>query len=93
MRLAFFILTTCLALCLLPLIVALLAGSLSGPFGCEYIAAAFRNCMVFGADVSDAMTTAVTLHWLGLITLPFAALIALALLLLGVVHFIRRLRR
>jgi hypothetical protein len=93
MRVAFLVLLFLLVLCLLPLIVALVAGSLSGPLGCEYIAAAFRNCALFGADVSDAMTMAVSLHWLGLITLPCAAVIAAALLLLGFINLIRRLRR
>lgn len=93
MRVALIVLGILLVLCLLPLIVALGAGALSGPLGCDYVAAAFRNCTLMGADVSDAMTTAVTLHWLGLITLPLAALIAAALLLLAAVQLIRRLRR
>lgn len=93
MRVPVVVLLALLALCLLPLIVALAAGSLSGPLGCDYIAAAFRNCTLFGADVSDAMTTAVSLHWLGLITLPCAVAIAVALLLLGLIHLIRRARR
>jgi hypothetical protein len=93
MRVAFVALSVLLFICLLPLIVALAAGSLSGPLGCDHIAAAFHNCTLLGADVSDAMTTAVSLHWLGLITLPCAALIAVALLILGTVHIIRSLRR
>ena len=93
MRVVVLVLITLLVICLLPLIVALAAGSLSGPLGCDYIAAAFRNCTLFGADVSDAMTMAVSLHWLGLITLPCAVVIALALLLLGLINLIRRLRR
>ena len=92
MRLTFRVLITLLVICLLPLIVALVAGFLSGPLGCDDIAAALRNCTLFGADVSDAITTAVSLRWLGLITLPCAALSAVALLLLGAVHIIRRLR-
>jgi hypothetical protein len=93
MRVAFIVLSTLLLLCLLPLIVALGAGFLSGPLGCDYIAAEFRNCTLLGADVSDVLTSAVALHWLGLLTLPCAVVIAGLLALLGGVHLIRRLRR
>ncbi|NBE06271.1 hypothetical protein [Paragemmobacter ruber] len=93
MRLAFIVLAVLLLLCLLPLIVALGAGLLAGPLGCDTIAAAFRNCTLLGADVSDALTTAVALHWLGLLTLPCAALIVALMALLGAVQLLRRLRR
>ncbi len=93
MRVALIVLSALLLLCLLPLILALGAGALSGPLGCDRIAAAFRNCSLFGTDVSDALTTAVTLHWLGLVTLPVALVLAVLLALLGGVQLIRRLRR
>lgn len=93
MRVAFIILSVLLFLCLLPVLVAFAAGVLSGLLGCDHIAAAFRNCSLFGTDVSDALTTAITLHWLGLVTLPFAALAAFAIMLLALAHLIRYLRR
>jgi hypothetical protein len=93
MRAAYVVLSALLFLCLLPVLVALAAFALAGPMGCTSDGPGFATCTLFGTDWSDAMTTATTLHWLGLVTLPFAALFALALLLLALVHLIRTLRR
>ncbi|WP_434613284.1 hypothetical protein [Tabrizicola sp. M-4] len=93
MRILYLFLALLLALCLLPLLLALAAGALSGPLGCDRIAASFRNCSLLGTDVSDLLTTTVSLHWLGLITLPVAALLAALLLLLAAIHLLRRLVR
>ena len=93
MRITIIVLSVLLFLCLLPVALALAAALLAGPMGCSSDGGALANCMVLGSDWSDAMTTATTLHWFGLITLPLAALFALALLLLGIIHLIRRLRR
>ena len=93
MRIAYILLASLLFLCLLPVLLALAAGAMSGPLGCDYLAAAFRNCTLLGSDVSDILTTTVNLHWLGLITLPVAALLALALVLLALIHLLRRLLR
>lgn len=93
MRAAYIVLSALLFLCLLPVLVALAALALAGPMGCTSDYPSFENCIRFGIDWSDTLTTATTLHWLGLVTLPFAALFALALLLLALVHLIRTLRR
>ena len=93
MRVAYASLGVLLLLCLAPLLVALAASFLAGPLGCDYIGAEFRNCLLFGVDLSDSLTTAVTLHWLGLVTLPIAALVVVVLLLLGLIDLLRRLRR
>lgn len=93
MRTASIVLAGLLFLCLLPVLVAFAALALVGPMGCTSDGAALANCTLFGTDWSEAMTTATMLHWLGLITLPLAALFALALLLLALVHLIRTRRR
>jgi hypothetical protein len=93
MRAACIVLSVLVFLCLLPVLVGLAAVALAGPMGCTSNGPGFTGCTLFGTDWSDALTTAVALHWLGLVTLPFAALFALALLLLAFVHLIRYLRR
>ncbi|MEZ5754544.1 MAG: hypothetical protein R3D90_10090 [Paracoccaceae bacterium] len=93
MRTACIVLGSLLFLCLLPVLAAFAALALTGPMGCETDGSAFTNCTLFGSDWSDALTAATMLHWLGIVTLPFAALFALALLLLALVHLIRTLRR
>jgi hypothetical protein len=93
MRVAYLVLGSLLFLCLLPVLVALAALALARGMGCMTDGGGFTPCMVFGTGLSDTLTTAMTLHWLGLVTLPFAALCAVALLLLAFVHLIRYLRR
>jgi len=93
MRAAYLVLSSLLFLCLLPVLVAFAALALTGPLGCTSDGPALANCTAFGTDWSGAMNTATMLHWLGIVTLPFAALFALALLLLSLVHLIRILRR
>ena len=93
MRTAFIVLVALLLLCLLPVLVALGALAVSGPLGCIPDGPGFTDCTLFGTDVTDAVNTATLLHWFGLATLPFAALVVLALLLLGLVQLIRILRR
>ncbi|NGQ89909.1 hypothetical protein G5V65_03295 [Rhodobacter sp. HX-7-19] len=93
MRTAYIVLGSLLFLCLLPVLVALAALALTGPMGCTSDGPALSNCTLFGTDWSGAMTMATMLHWLGIVTLPFAALFALTLLLLALVHLIRTLRR
>jgi len=93
MRIAYLVLGSLLFLCLLPVLVALAALGLAGPLGCAADGAGFTGCTLFGTDISDAMATAATLHWFGLITLPLAALVVAVLLLLGAIHLIRSRRR
>lgn len=93
MRAAYLVLGSLLFLCLLPVLVALAAAMLATPLGCETNGPALSGCTLFGTDISDTLTAATMLHWLGIATLPFAALFALALLLLAFVHLIRYLRR
>lgn len=93
MRTAYVVLSVLLLLCLLPVLAALAAFALAGPMGCTADGPAFTGCTFLGTDWSDALTTAAMLHWLGLVTLPLAALLALALLLLAAVHLIKALRR
>ena len=93
MRIVVIVLSILLFLCLLPVLLALAALSLADPLGCTSDGPALTGCTAFGIDLSDAMTTATMLHWLGLITLPLAALFALALILLALVHLLRTRRR
>ena len=93
MRITYLILGGLLFLCLLPVLAALAAYALAGPLGCQGDGPALSGCILFGTDWSDALTTAATLHWFGLVTLPLAALLVILLLLLALFDLIRRLRR
>ena len=93
MRVAYAVLGALLLLCLLPVLVAVAAIGIARVAGCIPEGAVFSTCRIFGADWADALTTSVTLHWLGIVTLPIAAAVAVLLLLLALVDLIRRLRR
>jgi hypothetical protein len=93
MRVAYLVLASLLILCLLPVLVALAASLLAGPMGCTTDGGGLSSCTFLGTDWSEALTLATMLHWLGLVTLPLAALLTVLLLLLALVDLIRRLRR
>ena len=93
MRVAYAVLGALLLLCLLPVLVAVAAILLARAAGCIPDGGAFATCRIFGVDWAEALTTSLTLHWLGLVTLPFAALLAVLLLLIALVDLLRRLRR
>lgn len=92
MRVAYLVLASLLLLCLLPVLVALVATFLPGPLGCTSFGSEFANCTFLGTDWSEVLTMATMLHWLGIVTLPLAALLAVILLLLAIVDLIRRRR-
>lgn len=93
MRVAYAILGALLLLCLSPLLIAAAAVLIARAAGCIPDGGAFTTCRIMGADWADALSTSITLHWLGLVTLPFAAVLAVLLLLLTLVALVRRLLR
>ena len=94
MRVAYAVLGALLLLCLLPILVAMAAILVARAAGCVPDGMAFATCQILGTDWSEALTTSLTLHWLGLITLPIAAVLAVLLVLLGLIDLLRRrLRR
>lgn len=92
MRVAYAVLGALLLLCLLPVLVAMAAILIARAAGCIPDGGAFATCRILGVDWAEALTTSVTLHWLGLVTLPVAAVLAACLLLLVVIDLLRRLR-
>lgn len=93
MRVAYAVLGVLLLLCLLPVLVAVAAILIARAAGCIPEGTVFATCRILGIDWAEALTTSITLHWLGLVTLPIAALLAALLLLLGLFDLLRRLRR
>jgi hypothetical protein len=90
-KLALILLLALLGLGLAPVIIALVGMGLAGALGCDPGGAG--PCLHFGMDLGPMLQTMVMLHWLGLISLPLAALACLGLLLLGLIHLITRRRR
>ncbi len=78
---------------LLPLLLALLSYAVSTAAGCVIEAGGVVQCEILGLDVGEALGIGIMLHWVGLITLPLAALALVFLLLLALVDLIRHLRR
>ncbi|MCZ8081105.1 MAG: hypothetical protein O9289_19940 [Rhodobacteraceae bacterium] len=93
MRVAFLVLSAVLFLCLLPVLSTLGAGIIANAAGCDLDAAGIHPCRILGADWGEALYIASFLAWFGLVTLPFAALAALGIILLALVRLIRYLRR
>lgn len=94
MRVAYVVLGALILLCLLPVLLAVAAILIARAAGCIPEGATFDTCRILGTDWADALTTSITLHWLGLVTLPISAVLAALLLLLGLIDLLRRrLRR
>ena len=93
MRIAYIVLSVLLLLCLLPVLSTLAAGLIAAAAGCPLDEGSVHGCIILGADWGGTLYTAAMMGWFGLITLPFAAAFALALVLLAFVHLIRYLRR
>ncbi len=93
MRVAYAVLGALLLLCLLPVLLAVAAVLLARAAGCIPDGGTFDTCRLLGVDWAEALTTSLTLHWLGLVTLPIAAALAVLLLFLALVDLLRRLRR
>lgn len=90
-KIAVIILSIVLGVCLLPIIIPLITLVFANLLGCP-----LDNdtaCMVMGVNLQEWLYIGVMLHWYGLVTLPFAALAALGLLVLLVIHLVRRRRR
>lgn len=64
-----------IAICLVPLAIALIGMALAGALGCE-ISDSFtpEPCRVFGLDIAGLLSPLVFSGWFGLFTLPLVAL-------------------
>jgi hypothetical protein len=82
-----------LFLSLLPLLLAFLSYGIASAAGCGIEAGGVVQCRILGLDLGETLGIGLMLHWFGLITLPFAALALLLILLLALVDLIRYLRR
>ena len=92
-RIALYICLAALLIGLAPLISALSAGLIANTFGCDLDEGSIHACMALGADIGPTLSTMFVLGWLGLLTLPIAALGALGLLILGLIAIIQKLLR
>lgn len=88
MKIAIIIVSAILGVCLLPVVISLFAIAISNLIGCA--PDGYTACVVAGVDVQGWLYLGVMLSWFGLITLPFAALAALALLVLLAIYLLRR---
>ncbi len=88
MKIAMILLSIVLGVCLLPVIIPLFVIVFSNLIGCAPDGG--TACMVGGVNLQEWLYVGVMIAWLGLITLPFAALAALALLVLLAVYLVRR---
>ncbi len=92
-RATYLILGAALLLSLLPVLSTLAASVTANALGCALDEGSIHPCPAFGADLGGALYTAAMLGWLGLVTLPFAALAALLISLLALFDLIRYLWR
>lgn len=83
-----------LIICLLPVASPFVAVLVANLAGCALDEGSAHTCMIFGTDWAETLYFLFVVGWLGLATLPIAAL---ALLLIGLVAIgnmiFRRLRR
>jgi hypothetical protein len=93
MRIAALICVILIFLGLLPVFSVLIAGLTANAAGCNLDEGSVYPCVIFGADIGSLLYTMGVFGWLGLITLPIAALGALGLIITGTLAAILRLRR
>jgi hypothetical protein len=87
-KIAVIILSIVLGVCLLPIIIPLITLAFAKLIGCSLDDN--TACMVAGVNVQEWLYFGGMLHWFALVTLPFAALAALGLLVLLGVFLVRR---
>lgn len=92
-RAAYLLLAAIIAVCLLPVVSTLAAYATASALGCQLDEGSIHPCTAFGTDIGGALYTTAMLGWLGLATLPFAALAALLISLLALSDLIRYLWR
>lgn len=90
-RAAYVILAGILGICLLPVLSALVAITIADMAGCALNEGSVNPCQIMGGDWGDVLYFGMMMAWLGLATLPFAALAALGLAVLGLYDLLRRL--
>lgn len=93
MRIAALIFATLIFVGLLPVFSVLIAGITANAAGCALDEGSVHACVILGTDLGPLLYTMGVLGWLGLITLPIAALGALGLIITGIIATIQRLRR
>ncbi|WP_375173105.1 hypothetical protein [Pseudooceanicola sp.] len=80
-------------ICLMPLFGVLWSSWFANRHGCTLNEAARHPCVVNGTDWGDWLAAAFVSGWFMLLTLPVAALILGALILVTVIRWIRRARQ
>ena len=81
-----------IGLCLLPLLGVWWSIDFADRHGCIVNEAASHPCIVNGRDWGDILATAFVGGWFMLVTLPAAAFLALALVIVGTMDLIKRRR-
>lgn len=92
-RAAYIVLACIIGLCLLPVLAPFAAYTIASLAGCQLDEGSIHPCTAFGTDIGGALYTTAMFGWLGLATLPFAALAALLISLLALSDLIRYLWR
>ncbi|WP_126979505.1 hypothetical protein [Frigidibacter oleivorans] len=76
-----------------PVLSVVIAGALASAHGCTLHEGFVNPCVILGKDRGETLYTMAVAGWFALVTLPLAALAALALAIEGVAALVRRLRR
>ncbi len=92
MRTAAVILVVVVLACLAPLGAVMAASAIAEQAGCRLDEGSVHACIIWGADWGGALYTAFVSGWFMLLTLPVAALAALALVMLVLIDALRRFR-
>ena len=92
-RFFFYIFLAAVVIGLIPIFAVLAATLIAGIAGCDVNEGSANTCILLGADIGGTLYTMFVMGWLGLISLPIAALGAVGLLILGLISLIQKLRR
>ena len=92
-RILYICLTVVLLVCLAPVLLAVAAGVTASIAGCALDEGSVHPCLIAGADWGDVLYTGMMMAWFGLITLPFAGVAVIGLVLLALYDLIRYLSR
>lgn len=93
MKIIYTVLGIALLTCLLPLLLPLTASFVAHLAGCELDTGSTSACVIAGMDFGETLYFAFMLHWLGIMTMPFAALIMVLLAITGMADVARRIYR
>jgi hypothetical protein len=78
-----------LLVCMLPLGSVLLTSVLANSLGCRVDEGSVHPCYLFGISIGDALYAMGVMGWLMLVTLPLAAILVLAWIVIETIHFVK----